>query len=298
VRVVLTGGSGLLGRALGPALSAAGHDVVALVRRTPGPGEARWDPAGGMIDSRPLEGADAVVHLAGAGIGDRRWSPARKAEILGSRVGSTDLLARTLAGLEHPPAVMASASAVGWYGNRGDEVLTEESGPGEGFLASVCRAWEEAADPARAAGVRVAHLRSGVVLARTGGALAKQLRLFKMGLGGRLGDGRQWLSWIALDDEIAAILHVLSDAALAGPVNLSAPAPVTNATFTRALGGAVHRPAVARAPRLALRVALGTEMADELLFAGQRVMPARLLEAGFAFGHGDIDGALASVLAS
>jgi uncharacterized protein len=298
VRVVVTGGSGLIGRALRPALVAAGHDVVALVRRAPGSGEARWDPAAGVIDAQFPEEAGAVVHLAGAGIGDRRWSPERKAEILGSRVESTGLLARSIAGLERPPAVMVSASAVGWYGDRGDEVLTEASGPGDGFLASVCRAWEDAADPARAAGVRVVHLRSGVVLARTGGALAKQLRLFEMGLGGRLGGGRQWLSWIALDDEIAAILHVLTDAAVDGPVNLSAPAPVTNAAFTRALGRAVHRPAVVRVPRLALRVALGAEFADELLLAGQRVVPTGLLEAGFAFRHPEIDGALASVLAS
>lgn len=298
MRIVVTGASGLVGRALAPVLEDSGHELVRLVRREPKAGERRWDPTGGVLDPHTLEAADAVVHLAGAGIGDHRWSPARKAEIVRSRVDATALLARTIAALETPPTVMASASAVGWYGDRGDEELTEESGPGQGFLSGLCRSWEAATAPAADAGVRVVHLRSGVVLARHGGALAKQVGLFKLGLGGRLGHGRQWLSWIALDDEVAAIVHALSDGGLAGPVNLVAPGPVTNAAFTAALGRAVHRPAIARVPRTALRIAFGTEMADELLLSGQRALPRCLADRGFDFRHPDLDGALVSLLAA
>jgi len=297
VRVVLSGSGGLIGGALAPALSGAGHEVVRLVRSEARPGAARWDPAAGVLDERDLHGADAVVHLAGAGIGDRRWTAARRTEILDSRVRGTELLARTVAGMRRPPAVLVSASAVGWYGDRGDEVLTEDSSGGTGFLASVCRAWEGATAPAEEAGVRVVHLRSGVVLARHGGALARQLPLFRAGLGGRLGSGRQWLSWITLEDEVAVVVRVLGDATLVGPVNACSPSPVTNAQFTRTLARVLHRPAIARVPRIALRAFLGGELADELVLASQRAVPARLLAAGFSFGLDALEGALASVLA-
>ncbi|HUO49426.1 MAG TPA: TIGR01777 family oxidoreductase [Acidimicrobiales bacterium] len=293
---MVSGASGMVGRALRPVLAAAGHDVVALVRRAPGPGERRWDPAAGVLDAGDLREADAVVHLAGAGIGDRRWSPARRAEILDSRVRSTALLSTTLARLDEPPAVLAAASAVGWYGSRGDEVLDEDSAAGDGFLAEVCHAWEDACGAAADAGIRVAHLRSGIVLDASGGALARQLPLFRLGLGGRLGGGRQWLSWISLADEVAAIVAVLEDQALSGPVNLVAPQPVTNAEFTSTLARLLHRPAFTRVPRAALRLALGGDMADEVVLASQRVVPARLLAAGFTFAHPELGGALAAAM--
>jgi hypothetical protein len=202
-----------------------------------------------------------------------------------------------MASLAAPPAVMVSASAVGFYGDRGDEELTEDSQPGTGFLAEVCRAWEDATEPAVAAGVRVVRLRSGVVLSTRGGALARQLPLFRLGIGGRLGTGRQWLSWISLPDEVGVVLHALDEPALQGPVNAATPAPVTNRTFTRALGAALHRPAVLAVPGVALRIALGSDLATEMVLAGQRVVPARLTTTGYAFAHTDIDTALAALLA-
>jgi uncharacterized protein (TIGR01777 family) len=296
MRVVITGASGLIGTALRTAVAGAGHEVVTLVRRAPGPGEVRWDPSAGTLDADALDRADAVVHLAGAGIGDRRWRARRRAELLESRVQSTTLLCRAIASRDSPPAVLASASAVGWYGVRGDDLLDEDAGTGTGFLASVCRAWEDATAPAADAGVRVVLLRSGVVLDAGGGALARQLPLFRAGLGGRLGDGRQWLSWISLADEVAAIAAVLREPGLRGPVNVVAPEPVTNAAFTRALAAAVHRPAIARVPRAALRVAFGTDMTDELVLASQRVVPGKLASCGFTFAHPDVDSALAAAL--
>jgi len=295
MRVVVTGSSGLIGRAVVAALGARGDVVTALVRRPPAAGEARWDPAGGTIDAAALEGADAVVHLAGAGIGDKRWSAARRHEIVSSRVLSTALLARTVATLDQPPTVMVSASAVGFYGDRGDEELTEDSTAGTGFLADVCRAWEEATEPATQAGLRVVRLRSGVVLASHGGALARQLPLFRLGVGGRLGRGRQWLSWISMTDEVGAVLHALDAPALQGAVNATAPVPVTNRAFTAALGRALHRPTVIAVPGFALRVALGSELATEMVLGGQRALPTRLLATGYAFEHPDIDSAFAAL---
>ncbi len=292
MRVVVTGSSGLIGTALLPALSESGHEPVALVRREPGPGEARWDPGRGQIDRGALEGAGAVVHLAGAGIGDGRWTHARKELILRSRVDATTVLCGALAGLGTPPAVLVSGSAIGYYGDRGDEELTETSGPGSGFQAEVCRAWEGATAAAEAAGVRVVHLRSAVVLAGHGGALGRQLPLFRAGLGGRLGSGRQWFSWISLRDEISVILHAIEDTSLAGPLNASAPAPVTNREFTRELGRALHRPAVLAVPPFALRVALGRQLADELLLGSLRVLPARLAGTGFRFRDQTLEDAL------
>jgi uncharacterized protein (TIGR01777 family) len=297
MRVVISGSSGLIGRSLAVALGARRDEVTALVRRQPNPGEARWDPLSGSIDAGALEGADAVVHLAGAGIGDKRWSTARRAEIMSSRVQATSLLAGTLAGLDRPPSVLVSASAVGYYGDRGDEELTEDSTSGTGFLAEICRAWEGATAPAARAGLRVVLLRSGVVLSARGGALARQLPLFRFGVGGRLGSGRQWLSWIALSDEVGAILHALDQPALVGPVNATAPTPVTNRDFTRALGRALHRPAVLAVPGFALQVALGSDFATEMVLAGQRVLPAKLRDSGYAFDHATIDSALSAVLA-
>jgi len=296
VRIVVTGASGLIGQALLGALGAAGHDTAVLVRRQPGPGEALWDPAAGTIDTGVFDGAGAVVHLAGAGIGDKRWTPERKDVILGSRVASTTLLSRTLAGLGGPPPVLVSASAIGYYGDRGDEELTETSGPGSGFQAEVCGAWEAATADAEGAGIRVVHLRSAVVLSPRGGALQRQLPLFRAGLGGRLGSGRQWFSWISLPDEIGAVMHVIGEPSIAGAVNASAPAPVTNREFTAALGRALHRPAVLAVPPFALRVALGRPLADELLLGSARVLPARLLDSGYRFRHATLDDALPALL--
>ncbi|HVC70342.1 MAG TPA: TIGR01777 family oxidoreductase [Acidimicrobiales bacterium] len=296
MRVVVTGSSGLIGRALVDALGAAGHETTVFVRRPAGPGEARWDPEVGTIETGAFDGAGAVVHLAGAGIGDKRWSAARKGVILGSRVASTTLLSRTLAGLGTPPAVLVSASAIGYYGDRGDEALTETSGTGVGFQAEVCRAWEAATADAEAAGIRVVHLRSAVVLSRRGGALGRQLPLFRAGLGGRLGSGRQWFSWISLRDEIGAVMHVIENGSLVGAVNASAPTPVTNREFTAGLARALHRPALVAVPPFALRLALGRQLADELLLGSLRVMPGRLLDSGYQFQDPTLDAALDALL--
>jgi hypothetical protein len=265
---------------------------VPVVRGDPGPDQISWDPPGGRLASDDLAGVDAVVHLAGAGIGDRRWSEPRKRELVDSRVTSTQLLSGALAALPHPPAVLISGSAVGYYGDRGDEELTEESGPGAGFLADLCRRWEGATSVAEQAGIRVVHLRSGVVLGRSGGALAKQLPLFRLGLGGRLGSGHQYTSWISLTDEIGVIMSTLADGGPSGAVNATAPNPVTNASLAAALGRALHRPAFLSVPAFALRLAMGTELADEMLLAGQRALPAVLLAHGYHFAHTDIDAAL------
>ncbi|MGH9018319.1 MAG: TIGR01777 family oxidoreductase [Acidimicrobiales bacterium] len=292
MRIAVTGASGLIGRALVTALGEAGDDVRPLVRRQSGPGEIGWDPTAGRLDPRALAGIDAVVHLAGAGIGDRRWTDARKQIVLRSRVESTALLARTVASMDNPPKAMVSASAIGYYGDRGDETLTETSAAGSGFQAEVCQAWEQATAPAESAGIRVVHLRSAVVLSRRGGALGRQLPLFRLGLGGRLGSGRQWLSWISLRDEVAVIRRAIDDAGLVGPVNAAAPAPVTNREFTRALGRALHRPAVLAVPPVVLRLVLGRDLADELLLGSVRVVPAKLTEARFPFEDPRLDSAL------
>jgi uncharacterized protein len=296
MRVVVSGASGLLGSALVPALARAGHEVVRLVRREPAAAdEVGWHPDEGTIDSDALRGVDAAVMVSGANIG-RRWTTARKAEILASRVDTTRLLAQTLALLEPRPQVLLSAGGVGIYGDRGDEILTEESELGsDGFLPEVGKAWEGAAQPARAAGVRVVNFRQGVVITGRGGMLDRLLTPFKLGVGGRLGSGRQWLSWVDLDDLVAAYLLAL-DSSLAGPVNLVSPNPVTNAQFTRALGHALHRPTALPVPAVALRTLYG-QMAEEVLLEGQRALPARLLEAGFEFRRPEVAAALESALA-
>jgi uncharacterized protein (TIGR01777 family) len=295
MRIVVSGASGFIGSALVPALEAAGHEVVRLVRRAPaGPAELFWNPSTGVIDTEGLAGVDGAVNLNGATIG-RRWTPARKREILESRLTSTSLLARTLAALEPRPSVLVCAGGVGIYGDRGDEILTEESEPGTGFLAEVATAWEAAAQPARDAGIRVVNFRHGLVLSREGGALERLLTPFKLGVGGRVGSGRQWWSWVAMDDLIAAYRFAL-EGDLAGPANLSAPNPVTNARFVKALGRALHRPAVFPLPTVAVKTLFG-QMGDETLLAGQRVLPARLLDAGFSFTYPELEGALARALA-
>jgi uncharacterized protein (TIGR01777 family) len=299
VNVLVTGAHGLIGSALIPKLRADGARVLRLVRGEPeGSDDVRWDPTAGTIDAAGLEGVDAVVHLAGAGIADKKWTPERKRSILESRTEATGLLARTLAGLARRPAVLVSGSAVGYYGNRGDEVLTEESGPGDDFTAQVCVAWEAATAPAADAGIRVVTIRTGIVLAAHGGALHQMLLPFRIGLGGRLGSGGQYMSWIALDDHVDAIRHLLATESVSGPVNLTAPNPVTNAEFTRALGGALHRPTLLPTPLFPLKAIYGSELVQHLLVDGQRVVPAALAGSGFAFTYPEIDAALRAVLAA
>jgi len=296
MKVVVSGASGLIGSALVPALEAAGHDVLRLVRgNARGASEVAWDPAAGTIDSAALAGVDAAVNLSGANL-NLRWTAARKAEIRDSRVSSTSLLARTLAELEPRPRVFVSAGGCGIYGDRGDEVLTEESELGTGFLADVGRAWEAAAEPARAAGLRVVSFRQGMVLTRDGGALRQMLLPFKLGVGGRVASGRQWWSWVSLDDLVAAYLFVL-EGELAGPVNLASPSPATSAAFAKALGRALHRPAVLPVPAFAIKVLFG-ERGEAVVLEGQRTLPARLLDAEFEFAYADIDAALAHALAA
>jgi uncharacterized protein len=295
MKVVVSGASGLLGTALVPVLREAGHDVVTLVRREPtGPAQIRWDPAAGELDPAAVAGSDAIVNLSGATIG-RRWNEQRKREILESRVGTTDLLTRTAAGLDPRPSVLVSAGPTGIYGDRGDEVLTEESELGTGFLADVGRAWEAAAQPARDAGIRVVSLRQGIVLSKEGGAIERLLLPFKLGLGGRVGSGKQWWSWIGLDDVVGAYRFAL-ESDLDGPVNVVSPNPATNTQLVKALGRALHRPTVFPLPAFAVRTAFG-EMGQELLLDGQRVLPARLLDAGFTFEYPNLDAAFERALA-
>lgn len=295
MQVLMTGSHGMVGRALAAGLAADGIPVRRLVRHGPAAdGAWPWDPLGGL-DPEALEGVDAVVHLAGASLAVR-WTSRRKAVVRDSRVRGTALLAEHLAAMRHPPRVLVCASGVGIYGDRGDEALTEASVPGQGFLPDLCVAWEAAADPARAAGIRVVALRFGMVLSPTGGALARMLPPFRLGLGGRLGSGRQYVPWIALPDAVGAIRFAIATDALAGPVNACAPEAVTNAAFTRALGRALKRPTPFSVPAPVLRLAFG-RMADEMLLAGTRAVPAALTAAGFPFRHPTLAGALAAVLA-
>jgi uncharacterized protein (TIGR01777 family) len=297
VDVAVTGSHGLVGSALVRALAQAGHRAVRVVRnRRPGAGELAWDPDAGTIDAAGLEGIDAVVHLAGAGIGDQRWTPARKRLILESRTKGTGLLARTLAGLARKPAVLVSASGVDYYGPHGAEELTEASPPGNGFLADVCKRWEDATTPAADAGIRVARIRTGPVLSADGGLLGRLLLPFRLGLGGRVGSGEQYLSWIALDDHVGAILYHLAHDEAAGAYNHTAPSPVTNREFTETLGRVLHRPTLIPTPLLPLKLRYGSELVDELLLSGQRVLPRRLQAAGYRFAHPTLEEALHAAL--
>jgi uncharacterized protein len=296
MRVVVTGSTGLIGSALVANLRADSHDVQRLVRRAPqSQDETQWHPSSGHLDPQVIDGADAVVHLAGAGIGDHRWTDDYKREIRESRVTGTTAVATAAAAASRPPRVLLSASAVGYYGDTGDSVADENTPSGRGFLASVVRDWETATGPAAEAGVRVVTIRTGLALSRDGGLLGQLLPLFRFGLGGRLGSGRQWMSWISIADHIAALRYLLTNEEISGPVNLTAPEPVRNREFTKALARAVHRPAIAIVPSAALRVALGG-FADEGALVSQRVLPVRLEDAGFTFTFADIDAALAALV--
>lgn len=297
MHIAITGSTGLLGTALVGFLRTGGHTVTRVVRSQPRrPDEIRWDIPAGELDAQGLRGVDAVVHLAGAGIADKRWTEERKRVILESRTQGTGLLARTLAGMDDGPRVLVAASGIDFYGDRGDEVLTEDSGPGEGFLPEVVKAWEAAADPARAAGVRVVHLRFGIVLTPRGGALGRLLPLFKAGLGGRLGSGRQYWPWVSRDDVLAIAAHALRAAELEGPVNAVAPNPVRNAEFARTLARVLKRPAVLPIPKAGPALVVGRELAHELLFTSRRALPERLTTSGYAFRHTTLEAALRDIL--
>ena len=295
MKILVAGSSGLIGTALCSRLEREGHEVVRLVRRPPAQGELRWDPEAGELEQEALEGMEATVHLGGRNIAAGRWTATVKAQLRQSRVQTTQLLAARLAGLAAPPRVLVCASAVGIYGHRRDEELDEESDTGEGFLAELGRAWEEASAVASEAGIRVVQARLGIVLSRRGGALAKMLLPFRLGVGGKIGSGRQYVSWISLEDAVAALIYAVENDALRGPVNLTAPQPVTNAELTRTLGRVLRRPTLLPLPAFAAKLVLG-ELAEEGLLASQRVRPKRLLEAGFEFAYPELEGALRHAL--
>ena len=295
MRVAVTGSHGLIGSALLDHLAAHGHDAVRIVRSEPAAGEIGWDPASGRLDPAALAGVDAVVNLAGAGIGDHRWTDDYKRKVRESRTVGTRALAEAVAACDEGPKVLLSGSAVGYYGDRGDEVLDETSAPGDGFLASVARDWEAATAPADDAGARVVHLRTGIVLAEEGGALAKMVPLFKFGLGGRFGSGRQWMSWISIEDEAEAIIHLLTSD-VAGPVNLTAPEPVTNAQLADTIGDVLRRPTVVPVPSFGPKLLLGGERAGALLLEGQRVLPRVLQTDGYEFAHPTLERALRAAI--
>jgi len=298
MKVLVSGASGLVGAMLVPELASAGHDVRRLVRNASraASGDLVWNPAAGELDVAALEAFDAVVNLAGESIASGRWTARKKAEIRQSRISATNTLAKALAQLTTRPRTLVNASAIGFYGNRGEERLDETSSTGSGdFLSEVCRAWESATEPAARAGVRVVVTRFGVILSANGGALAKMLLPFKLGLGGIIGSGRQYMSWVAIDDVVGAIMHCLKDQSLRGPVNVVAPEPVTNAKYTKTLGRVLARPTIFPMPAFAARAAFG-QMSDELLLSGQRVEPAKLLASGYAFKYPSLEDALRHVL--
>lgn len=298
MNVLVSGATGLIGSALSRELEAGGHRVIRLTRSPKSADDVRWDPEAGEIEASRLEGTDAVVHLAGESIfggPTDRWTPEKKRRILESRRRGTRLLSETVAALPAPPRAMVSASAVGYYGDRGNELLREESEPGKDFLAGVCKEWEAAADPAREAGIRVVHPRIGIVLSPKGGALGTTLPIFKLGGGGKIGSGRQWWSWVALDDVVGAIVHALTNDAVSGPVNVGSPNPTTNAEYTKVLGRVLNRPTLFPLPAPAARIMLG-EVADALLLASQRMEPARLKATGYRFRHPDLEGAFRHLL--
>jgi uncharacterized protein (TIGR01777 family) len=296
MKVLVTGATGLVGRTLVPRLTADGHEVFRLVRRSPvDPNDIPWDPAANTILTARMEGLDAVVHLAGENIASGRWTPQLKQRIRSSRVAGTRLLCDALATLSQKPSTLVCASAIGFYGDRGPEQLTEEAPCGTGFLPDVCAEWEAACQPARDAGLRVINLRIGVVLSPDGGALAKMLLPFRLGAGGVIGSGRQYMSWIDIDDVAGAVLHCLNRVELNGPVNAVAPQPATNHEFTKTLGAALHRPTIFPMPAFAARLAFG-EMADELLLSSTRVVPEKLLKSGFEFQYPSLAASLKHLL--
>ncbi|MBT5757805.1 MAG: TIGR01777 family protein [Acidimicrobiaceae bacterium] len=295
--IAITGASGLIGTALSASLTSQGHRPIALVRRAAkaGADEIQWDPAGGTIDAASLEGIDAVVHLAGAGIGDKRWTDDRKKVIRDSRTEGTSVLATALAGLSAKPSVFVSGSGIGYYGSQGDSVLTEADPAGTGFLADVCVEWEAATAPASDAGIRTALARTSVVMSDQGGTLKKQLLLFKLGLGGRFGPGTQWLSWISLTDEVRALEFMITND-IAGPVNLCAPNPVTNLEFTKALGSVLKRPTLVPVPLFGPKLLFGSELVEQLILASQKGMPSVLTNAGFTFEDPELEPTLHRLL--
>jgi uncharacterized protein (TIGR01777 family) len=296
MKVLVSGSHGLVGRALIKSLLSRGDDVSCLVREAPsGSNDIEWHPNQDKIDADRLNGFHAVVHLAGESIASGRWSPEKKARIRESRVKGTQLLSQALAQASQPPGIFISASAIGFYGNRGDEVLTEHSAAGNDFLAGVCKEWEQSAEPAAVKGIRLVKARFGIILDKDGGALAKMLPPFRMGIGGRIGDGKQWMSWIALADVVGALEFVIENQALSGPVNFVAPNPVTNATFTSALGRILGRATLLPVPAFGARLAFG-EMADALLLSSQRVEPKRLNETAFRFRYSNLNDALSEIL--
>ena len=297
MKILIAGSSGLIGTALCSQLEREGHEVVRLVRREPAQGELRWDPEGGELEQEVLEGIEGVLHLGGRNIAAGRWTATVKEQLRQSRVQTTQLLATRLAGLAAPPRVLVCASAIGIYGHRRDEELDEDSDTGEGFLAELGRAWEGASAVAAEAGIRVVQARLGIVLSRQGGALAKMLLPFRLGIGGKIGDGRQYVSWISLEDAVAALIFAVENDALRGPANLTAPQQVTNAELTRTLGRVLRRPTLLPLPAFAAKLVLG-ELAEEGLLASQRVRPKRLLEAGFEFKHPELEDALRQELAA
>ncbi len=296
MKILITGATGLIGKELSTSLARQGHEIFRLTRGQPREAnDIPWNPAAGEIPKARLEGLDAVVHLAGENIAGARWTDAVKERLRRSRVDGTKLLCDTLSGLSAPPKTLICASAIGYYGNRGQENLPESSAAGSGFLADLCRDWEAAAEPARQRGIRVVHLRIGVVLTPKGGALAQMLTPFKLGVGGVIGDGKQYWSWVAVDDVVGAIEHALAHPEISGPVNAVAPNAATNYDFTKTLGHVLHRPTIFPMPAFAARLALG-EMADELLLSSTRVVPQRLQETGYQFRCPTLEGALEHVL--
>ncbi|MCE5315862.1 MAG: TIGR01777 family oxidoreductase [Parachlamydia sp.] len=295
MRVMVTGATGLVGSALVAHLRGAGHSVTKLVRHPHADDERKWDPAEGQINLKDLEGFEGIVNLAGESIASGRWTMSKKKRILESRISSTRILVETFAKMASPPAVLINASAIGYYGDRGEEPLTEESSSGDGFLADVCRQWEAAAEPASKLGMRVVALRTGIVLAKEGGALAKMIIPFKLGLGGVVASGSQYMSWIAIDDLVRIIAFLLTESSLKGAFNAVGPAPATNRDFTKTLGEVLHRPTFMPMPALAIKFLLG-EMGQEMLLNSQKVLPERLQKAGYAFAYPDLNQALAHII--
>jgi len=299
MKILISGSSGLIGSTAATALKSDGHNVVHLVRpgKPPNPGDVQWDPMRATVDVAALEGVEVVIHLSGAGIADGRWTEERKQLLRSSRIDTTRVLVDSLSRLKQKPRVLIVASAIGYYGNRGDEILTESSTTGTDFLALVCRDWEAEASRAAARGIRTVMLRTGVVLSGKGGALPKMLPLFKLGLGGRLGSGQQWMSWIAIEDVVGIIRNAIANEQVSGPVNVVAPNPVRNEEFTRLLAAMLHRPAIFPAPAFMLRLAMG-EMADALLLSSDRVKPERILAAGYKFRFEILEPALRAAVLS